>query len=129
MEYKKEILVDLYNLDLCLNYERKEITWNANEDIILTLKPNCEVLETRFIFNPSFSNFPFGKRITSFQKMWKPDENNFLLFTSLLNHLKQNTLSCDQLCIQLNLSAVCSELIEILATSGRPPELIRPDLP
>ena len=124
MKYKKEILVDLYNLDLCLNYERKEITWNVNEDIILTLKPNCEVLETRFIFNPSFSNFPLGKRITSFQKMWKPDKNNFLLFTSLLNHLKQNTLSCDQLCIQLNLSAVCSELIEILAISGSLPELI-----
>ena len=128
MEYKKEILIDLYNLDLTLDFKQNKLTWNVNDVIILTLKTNIEVLETRYVFNPSYSNFPLGKRIASFQQMWKPDENSFLFFTSLLNHLKQNTLSCDQLCAHLNLSSTCSELLETLATSGRKPPDPAPSL-
>ena len=111
MEWKKEILIDLYDLELSLNYETKEIIWNVTDSIALTLKPNCEVLETRYIFNPSFSTFPLGRRITSFQNMWKPDQNSFPVFTCLLNHLKHNTLSCGHL-------SICGDLIKTLATSG-----------
>ena len=123
MEWKKEILIDLYDLELSLNFETKEIIWNVTDSIALTLKPDCEVLETRYIFNPSFSTFPLGKRITSFQNMWKSDQNSFPVFTCLLNHLKQNTLSCDKLCGHLSISPICGDLIKTLAASGtRPPD-------
>ena len=45
MEYKKEILIDLYNLDLTLDFKQNKLTWNVNDVIILTLKTNVEVLE------------------------------------------------------------------------------------
>ena len=123
MEYKKEILIDLYDMDLSLNYKTEELIWNVNDNIALVLQPDCEVLETRFIFNPSFSSFTLGKRVTSFLKMWKPDQNSFLLSTCLLNHLKQNTLSCDKLCGHLSLAPICGDLLKTLATSGtRPPD-------
>ena len=123
MEWKKEILIDLYDLELSLNFETKEIIWNVTDSIALTLKPDCEVLETRYVFNPSFSTFPLGRRITSFQNMWKPDQNSFPVFTCLLNHLKHNTLSCDKLCGHLSISPICGDLIKTLATSGtRPPD-------
>ena len=123
MEYKTEILIDRYALELDLNYKTEEIIWNVTDSIALILKPDCEVLETRYIFNPAFSTFPLGKRVTSFQSMWKPDENSFLLFTCLLNHLKSNTLLCDKLCGHLSLSPICGDLIKTLAASGtKPPD-------
>ena len=123
MEYKKENLVDLFDLELSLNFKTYEIIWNVTDNIALTLKPDCEVLETRYIFNPAFSTFPLGKRVTCFQSMWKPDQNSFLLFTCLLNHLKQNTILCDKLCGHLSLSPICGDLIQTLASSGsRPPD-------
>jgi hypothetical protein len=114
MDYKKEILIDLYDMDLSLNYKTEELIWNVNDNIALVLQPDCEVLETRFIFNP---------RVTSFFKMWKPDQNSFLLSTCLLNHLTQNTLSCDKLCGHLSLAPICGDLLKTLVTSGtRPPD-------
>ena len=123
MEYKKENLIDLFDLELSLNFKTQEIIWNVTDNIALTLKPNCEVLETRYIFNPDYFTFSLGKRVTSFQSMWKPDQNSFLLFTCLLNHLKQNTILCDKLCGHLSLSPICGDLIQTLASSGgRPPD-------
>ena len=123
MEYKKEVLTDLYDIDVIANYETQEILWNVTSSIVLTLKPNCEILETRFIFNPSFSTYPLGQRLSSFQNMWKPDQNSFILFSCIVNHLKQNSLSCDKLCAHFGIAPICGGLLQTLATSGgRPPD-------
>jgi hypothetical protein len=119
--WQKEILVDLYDLELSLNFKIEEIIWNVTDSFALTLKPDCEVFETRYIFNSAFSTFPLGKRVTSFQSIWKPDENSSLHFTSLLNHLKKNTLLYDKLCSHLYALPICGDLIETLATSGTIP--------
>ena len=36
MEYKKEILTDIYDLDLSLNYETEELIWNVNDNATKT---------------------------------------------------------------------------------------------
>merc|ERR1712179_12284 len=122
MQYKEAILIDLYNLDLTLDYEKNEIKWNVNETVVLTLKPDCPILETRYVFNPSFTTFPLGRRISAFQQMWRSDQSSFIFFTGVLSHLQRNTLSCDHLCANLNLSCFCRELLESLATAGKPPD-------
>ena len=48
------IFGQLYNLDLTLDYEKNEIKWSENETVALTLKPDCPILDTRYVFNSSF---------------------------------------------------------------------------
>ena len=123
MQYKKEILIDLYDLDVEVNLKTQELQWKATDDITLTLKPQCEILETRYIFNPVFSTYTLGQRVSNFQNMWKPDNNNFILFTCLLNHLKENTYSCDKLCGHLAVQQICGHLLRTLSEAGsRPPD-------
>ena len=119
LEYKEAMLRDIWNADVTINKETKDLVWNVTEHIKLTLKKNQKIVETWEFSNPKFASLQINDKLTQFQKMWKPDEHSFTFFSSVHHHLRRNSTQCDNFCNQFTYPA-CSHLIHYLVTNDWP---------
>ena len=94
-EYKKAMLEDMWDCNITIKKETKDLIWNVSDCLQLTLKRNVTIVEPWEFRNPEFSTLPLSKKLTSFQNMWETDANSFTLFSSLHQHFRNNSQQCD----------------------------------
>ena len=116
LEYKENQLRDMWNTDISINLENKDIIWNVTKTLKLTLNKDVKILDA---WHPEFSAMPLSSKLTQFQNMWKTDVSSFILFNSLHNHFRRNSTQCDNFCNQFT-SPSCGHLAHFLVTNNWP---------
>jgi hypothetical protein len=98
LDYKQAYLEDCWGADIIINQQAKKIIWKPSTTLNLTLEQNVRIVETRNLYNPSFAALSFSEKLAIFQKMWKPDQDSLNFFTCMHEHIKRNSIKCNNFC-------------------------------
>ena len=98
LDYKQAYLEDCWGADIIINQQAKKIIWKPSTTLNLTLEQNVRIVETRNLYNPSFAALSFSEKLSIFQKMWKPDQDSLNFFTCMHEHIKRNSIKCNNFC-------------------------------
>ena len=109
LDYKQAYLEDCWDCEIIIEQETKDVVWNASDSLKLTLKKNVTIVETRDFWNPAFTALSFSQKLAKFQNMWIPDQDSFIFFSCMHEHLKRNSSKCNHYC-SLYSSPNCSRL-------------------
>ena len=119
LDFKQAYLEDLWDCEITIDNEIKDIVWKASDILNLALKKNIRVVETREFFNPSFAVLTLGNKLSKFQNMWEPNQDSFTFFACVHDHLKRNSSQCNSYCHELG-SPNCGRLVYFLSTNKWP---------
>ena len=119
LDYKQAYLEDCWGADIQIDQQAKTIIWKASTILNLTLKRNVRIVETRNLYNPSFAALTFSEKLAIFQKMWKPDQDSMNFFTCMHEHIKRNSIKCNNCCGGFS-SPYCARLSFFLSSGNWP---------
>ena len=119
LDFKQAYLEDLWDCEIKIDNEIKDIVWKASDILNLALKKNIRIVETREFYNPSFAVLTLGNKLSKFQNMWQPDLDSFTFFACMHEHIKRNSSKCGSFCGGFS-SPYCSELSHLLSTNNWP---------
>ena len=95
LEYKENQLLDMWNTDISINLEYKDIIWNVTKSLKPTLKKDVKIIDA---WHPEFPALRLSSKLTQFQNMWMTDASSFRLFNRLHSHFRSNSTQCDNFC-------------------------------
>ena len=119
LNFKQAYLEDLWDCEIKIDTEIKDIVWKASDNLNLTLKKNIRIVETIEFYNPAFAFLTVSQKLSKFQNMWEPIQDSFSFFACVHDHLKRNSTRCTSYCHGFS-SPNCGRLVYFLSTSKWP---------
>ena len=119
LDFKQSYLEDLWDCEIKIDNQVKDIVWKASEILNLKLKKRIRIVETKEYYNPSFAALPFIEKLYKFQNMWEPNQDSFTFFYCMHEHLKRKSSQCNSFCQGFS-SPNCGRLVYFLSTNRWP---------